>query len=1032
MSGMAQDFVPFVRSYSYEEFNGHNQVFDLEIDDRGVLYISNSTNHGVVTYDGESYRSIPTENASFVMSLCKDHKGRILVGGLGEFGYISANEYGKDEFVSLSNELDSALQFTNIWSITKTLDGVIFHSHEALFIWDYKTIEVVEAGAGFHTSFSLDQITYVNDDDKGLCVLDNNETHLINGGEQFKLKKSVYGIMPYKDGVHLITSYRSGLFRFNWEAYLHGHADEAIVPIITDMDSIFKTDFIYGCEKTETGNYCFLSKSNGVYITDPQFNLLYHLTDQNGLMLNTGLSLKAQGEDLWISSSAGFNRVYLGFDARRWKPEDELLREPKGITRFNGNKIFYGNNGIILGEGDDQEIIESYSATNSFIWRGKFMILTGIGLFAIDSSGASFKMCHAKMKDCCFINDSNMVFVGGDGAYQLNLIENQVDLPAVEIPEAHDVLLRIVKTNDKPFEAIAGSMTGTVYRFYEYEDSIHVQSYDENDGLPDGEMNVYDINGSAYLGTKNAIYKYNKNDKTFSKTTIHFDGHNKASAVFRVVENDDRLWFYGSEIVGDVLKSDFNDEVVINRRVKNVGKLMAMGKIQEMDFSDAQLNLYCLYGMLRVDEQFESPKINENIKPLIRSFQVGDSIFYWGNTINEDGGLVNSDLEPIELDYTRKTIRLEFAFPWLVFEDYSMYSYRLLGFEDEWSEWTESNYKEYTNLSEGEYTFELKARNAFGEESEVTEYVFTINPPWYRTWWAYTLYVVLFILIFWIGLRLNGARLKAKNEKLQAIVDDRTAELREKNQSIMDSIMYAKGLQDAILPEQKEIAQGFNNHLVYFRPRDIVSGDFYWYYKKGDLAFIAAADCTGHGVPGAFVSMTCHNVLNQVVIDQGLEDPGDILREANAGIVKIFRKEGAIAQANDGMDVAFCVLNTKTNEIKYAGAMNPMVVVKDNAYEIIKADRAGIGGGTPTDYQFETNSYQAEKGDWFYIYSDGYPDQFGGPKNKKFLSRRFYELLIEIHHKSSQEQLAVLEHNLQHWKGDNEQIDDVLVVGFQV
>jgi len=244
--------------------------------------------------------------------------------------------------------------------------------------------------------------------------------------------------------------------------------------------------------------------------------------------------------------------------------------------------------------------------------------------------------------------------------------------------------------------------------------------------------------------------------------------------------------------------------------------------------------------------------------------------------------------------------------------------------------------------------------------------------------------------------------------------------------------MYAKGLQDAILPEQKEIAKGFENHMVYFRPRDIVSGDFYWFFQKGDLSFFAAADCTGHGVPGAFVSMTCHNVMNQVVIDRGFEDPGDIMREVNAGIVKIFRKEGAIAQANDGMDIAFCVLNRKTDEVSFAGAMNPMIVFEGDQRIVYKSDRVGIGGGTAPDHQFSTQVHKANKGDWIYLYSDGYPDQFGGPKNKKFLTKRFHVLLAELKSLSPEDQKTRLENNLEEWKGDNEQIDDILVIGFQI
>ena len=219
---------------------------------------------------------------------------------------------------------------------------------------------------------------------------------------------------------------------------------------------------------------------------------------------------------------------------------------------------------------------------------------------------------------------------------------------------------------------------------------------------------------------------------------------------------------------------------------------------------------------------------------------------------------------------------------------------------------------------------------------------------------------------------------------------------------------------------------------MLFRPRDIVSGDFYWYASLNNKVFIAACDCTGHGVPGAFVSMIGNNLLNQIILEKKEENPGNILTQLNQGVKAAFTKEGEQA-AQDGMDMVLSVLDRKNNQLEYAGANNTMIFLREGELEVLKGDRTSIGGDTDQGFEFQTKAIQTREADRFYLFSDGFQDQFGGNKGKKFMIKRYKQLIMDNHLEPMSDQKARYEKTFVDWMGtDNEQIDDVLMIGFMV
>ncbi|MEZ4722177.1 MAG: YfiR/HmsC family protein [Flavobacteriales bacterium] len=256
-------------------------------------------------------------------------------------------------------------------------------------------------------------------------------------------------------------------------------------------------------------------------------------------------------------------------------------------------------------------------------------------------------------------------------------------------------------------------------------------------------------------------------------------------------------------------------------------------------------------------------------------------------------------------------------------------------------------------------------------------------------------------------------------------------QLEEKNQEILDSIEYAKRIQTAILPPDRIVKEYLNQSFILYKPKDVVAGDFYWMETVGDVVYYAAADCTGHGVPGAMVSVICVNGLNRAVREFGLRQPAEILDKTRELVIKEFEKSEE--EVKDGMDISLCALNSKTKELQWAGANNPLWIVRKGAEEVeeVKPDKQPIGR-YESEKPFTNHVVQLNDGDTIYTFSDGYPDQFGGESGKKYKSGKFKSTLLKLAHQPVSDQRALLDEEFESWRGEHEQIDDVCVIGVKI
>lgn len=267
-------------------------------------------------------------------------------------------------------------------------------------------------------------------------------------------------------------------------------------------------------------------------------------------------------------------------------------------------------------------------------------------------------------------------------------------------------------------------------------------------------------------------------------------------------------------------------------------------------------------------------------------------------------------------------------------------------------------------------------------------------------------------------------------ERTEEVVKQK-AEIEELYTDVTASIRYAKRLQDSILPPEKQIKKYFPSSFVLFKPKDIVSGDFYWIGKQKNEFMFAAVDCTGHGVPGAFMSLVGANGLNSAFKEHKLSKPGLILDDLNRYANEALNKS-ADDSIRDGMDITLCSINSKEMKLRFAGANNPVYLIRDGELEIYKTNKFAIGSFNHEEHNYENFEIDLIKGDKVYAFSDGYPDQFGGERGKKFMYKKFKELLVETVNESMENQKRKLEERLAEWMGNYEQVDDIVIFGVEI
>ncbi len=607
---------------------------------------------------------------------------------------------------------------------------------------------------------------------------------------------------------------------------------------------------------------------------------------------------------------------------------------------------------------------------------GRLLVASNNGLYEIVDTTVVPILKDVYVNTMCASELPGKIFVGtNSGIYELNYSENQwsvtnisetkaFDFPVFSITEVKQGKELWLGSENKAFNLKLddnGKSTILGYNFHsEYSERIMVQKVD----------------GEPRFFLNSGIYTYNKANDIIYKLALYPDLIPNPKYLF---SQDSITWLSkGGRIVSlpekDSLSNMFRPYFNIFNNVQDI-------------YTDDQSNIWVvdnyssIYKITNVDEQL--------------SF---DFDLFIKQIANEVG--IPYPIVDLKLNHKQNSLKINLAAPAYLKENTTYYQYNIIGLKDEWSNWDLKSSHTIPYIPPGNYTLNVRAKNVLGQISREHYINFEISPPFWRTWWFLLLCLLAVIYSIHVVVKYKQRRLQLENAKLEGKIQERTAELLKQKEQVMDSIQYASRIQKAILPPEEMAVKYLPQHFILNMPREIVSGDYYWFTRRDNKTIVAAADCTGHGVPGAFLSMLGITFLDDIVNKRRIANANEILNNLRSDVMRALHQTGKRGEAKDGMDIALCIIDEKNHTMEYAGAHNPLWIFRKrteeelkeafenddiNEYKLIefKADRMPIGIYLK-DRPFRNHEIKLFPGDTFYIFSDGYTDLFGEKTNRKF------------------------------------------------
>lgn len=1073
---------PILTNFTPEIYNGTEQTWSIAQDDRGVMYFGTHDN-GIIEYDGFHWRNISIPESKPVYSMVKGNDGKIYIGSTGELGYLEPNVYGRLEFVSLAHFIPDSIKqkFTLFFYKTYSFnDEIYFCTPVYIFKYNGKTLLPISLGdrknTGIFLTFIANNSIYIGSYSKGLFTLDSNNSLNVAPGAQIFEQKDIYSILEY-DEKNLLVITSVGIYKYNpisggtqlidgSKKFLTKLFKQSFLPYYS---TVVGNNFGLGFVQSDWVSYLELSK-NG----EPE-GLINKQTGLQGSLVSS-LYYK-NNEPLWITLiDGGISKAEVHSSIRKFGKEsgiDELIID---IIRYNGILYIATLNGAFYLDSDSNGMpvfkpVENISGQVMELMiftpqNSKPILLAGTyldGIYEIkNNKGFSIsEPLKTKFPDvqhnvqCLYQSkrNPNILYVGknhglstltwenGGWARTNNLFKDEIITEIASICEDNRGNLWVstsfkgllVITQDQKINPLSSLN-------YQFKNSKQVYFHSKQDSL--------------YFLTPYGIFSYKYEDSTFSKSNFS-DKYDNNKGVFRISEgsNITSLLCYdqnkGQYWVETIEKDENNQQIINNTPFKRLPNKWSDAIYVEPDgvlWIGMAKELYSYEPTIKRD--YSNP-----FRALIRKVVAKDSLLFDGCYYSVgDSGKLNISMEQQSvqiprLSYKHNGIVINYSAPFYEKESEIQYSHYLEGSDETtWGKWDNRTETTYTNLREGKYIFSVKARNIYNTESIVASFSFEIRPPWYRTILAYILYLCSMVALIWGIVKWNTRRLIAEKEHLEQIVKERTAEvvaqkeeievqnekIAAQNEEIKSSIQYASRIQGAILTPPDQVNRIFPDNFILYLPRDIVSGDFYYITQVGNKRISVVADCTGHGVPGGFMSMLGVSFLTQIISQTEDLSAATILNKLRHQVITALHQTGEIGGSKDGMDIALYIFDDQTMKLQFAGANNPLIHISNGELNHIKSDKMPIGIHIRGDVPFTNFELDVKKGDVIYTFSDGYADQFGGGDARKFMIKNLKDLLLEIHQKPMDEQRDILDKTLLNWHGDTPRIDDVVVMGMRV
>ncbi len=971
-----------------EEGLGNNTVLSLCEDKEGNMWFG-TNGGGVCKFDGKSLTNYTEKEGlsnGSVRSIIQDSKGNMWFGTTGsgacKFDGKSFTYYGENE----------GFNSTIIHAIIEAKDGTLYFATEdgGVNIFDGKTVKFITAKRGLSSNcvVSLHEDKagniWIGTYDSGLCKFDGEEITVFST-KQGLTNNYILAMCEDNSGSLWLGTYGGGVCRFNNGSFTHYTEKEGI-----------GSNTVRSITEDKEGNLWFGTFGDGIIRYDgSSFN---HYAEKEGMPSSRIKASLRDNDNIWFGTEENgavrFNgKTFENFTKEQGLNSNYIL----SMCRDNHGRVWFGTDegGVCCYDGSQYMSLIDEEGLSKGIIPAMIQDKTGNMWFGTDGNGVccydgKFLKWYTTKTGLCsnvikyiYEDKEGNIWFGSDGK-------------GISILKA-----KTINTNNPAFETLS-----------------------EKDGLSSNLIRsiVQDTTGNFWIATEMGLnYLSTKN----GKKEIHFytsaDGLKANNFYYTtIIDKNNTIWWGNGKALTNLNLNNY-------KLPETPPSLQLNGLTLEQTFID----FHSLRDTLRSGKKI---LVGDKDKKDLSNVELSKVENYYNYPLN------------LSLPHNINHLEFEFsAIDWSAV-DKIRYTYILTGSDEDWSPLTTDNKASYNNLTHGSYTFKVKAVGVAGKWSNVFEYPFTIRAPWYLTFWAYALYAIVFIGIVVGFNNIRTRQLKARQHELEQTVAERTAEvveqkelIEEKQKEIVDSINYAKRIQTAMLASEQLFNKNLKNYFLLFEPKDIVSGDFYWASPMADGRFaLVTADSTGHGVPGAMMCMLNISCLNEAVNERKYTNAAAILDHARQRIISSLAEDGSEEGGKDGMDCSVTIFDFKNKKLSFAAANNPVWIIRKNAetgkQELLelKPDRMPVGKHAKDNIPFTEKHFDLEAGDVVYTLTDGFCDQFGGPKAKKFTYKRLKEILVSISAKSVTEQKAVLHKTFNDWRGTQEQVDDVLIIGVKV
>jgi ligand-binding sensor domain-containing protein/serine phosphatase RsbU (regulator of sigma subunit) len=1002
----------------------NNTIWSIIEDKKGNLWFG-TEGGGISRYDGKSFTNYTTAQGipnDRVRSSMKDKKGNLWFGTLGG-GII---QYDGKSFINFT---PSGLRNNTIWSIAEDKEGNIWFGTEEGGVSKYDG----KSFTTFTTAQGLSSNTVWN-------ILEDKTGNLWFGTEgggvsKYDGKSFINFTMAQglaNNNVLSITEDETGSLWFGTEGGGVSRYDgKSFANFTTEQGLAYNV--VLSIKEDKTGNIWFGTYGGGISKYDGKS--FTNFTTEQGFANNKVYNITEDKlGNLWFGTEGGGAIKYDGssftnFTTAQGLPSNLVL----SIVEDKKGNFWFGTYGWGVSRYDGKSFT-NYTSTQGLANNNVFSILedkTGIIWFGTVGGGLSrydgkffttFTTVQGLPNNTIWSitedQTGNLWLGTAEGLCMVTKLSQKNDMVKFTNYNIHNGLPDNFITNviQLPNKKIA---VGTNKGIAIFNPSLpldtmgrlaELEIYNSVNGYP-----VKDVNAgknAMYLDSKNIIWVGTGDEKTalarVDYNAIHHNTNPPTVVIQKVMINEKDICWYTLHSTYDKLGAD--SAMIAQQEMITYGKLLSAAERKLMKQNYYKIKFDSITSFYPLPQNLVLPYENNNV-----SFEF-------------------NAIEPTKPNLVN-------------------YQYMLEGYDKDWSPVLQKTSATFGNISEGTYTFKIKAQSPEGIWSKPVTYTFKVLPQWFRTWWAYTLYALFIGGALYSLFRWRTATFYREKELLEEKVKVRTEQLvkqtelaegqrelaetqrqlvQEKAKEIMDSIHYAKRIQTALLTSHEYITEHIpDEHFVLFKPKDVVSGDFYWALQHKNRFYLATCDCTGHGVPGAFMSMLNISFLNEAILERGITEPHEIIKRVRDEIIAALNPKGSKEVSMDGMDAVLCCYDFEHMKLTFAAANNALWLVRNNELTEYKADKMPVGKHGEELHPFTLQTINLVKGDIIYTSTDGFPDQTS-KNEKKLMKKNLKEQLLSIHKMPMTEQKEYLNAFFEDWKGDTEQVDDVCIVGVRI